>query len=146
MCAPSAAAHAGLTSSNPADGATLGASPTAVELTFTERVDPKLSTVTVVDRRGTAYASGAPAVVAGDPLSVSIAVRPLPKGVYTVHWRVDSEVDGHATRGVFSFGVQVPAPLAGAATPTSTTTPISSPLELVARWVLLVGLVVLLGA
>ena len=144
--ASSADAHAGLVSSNPAEGATLGASPSAIELTFTERVDPKLSTITVVDRRGTVYASGAPEAVAGDPLSVSIAVRAAPKGVYTVRWHVDSAIDGHATRGTFSFGVQVPASAVGATTAPASTTPISSTLELIARWVLLLGLIALLGA
>ena len=136
LAAPNAAAHAGLTTSNPAGGSTLGASPTAIELTFSEQVDPALPTITVTNRRGTAFQSGTPVPVSGDPLSLSVAVRPLPKGVYTVRWRVDSEIDGHATRGVFSFGVQVPAPTIGATSSTGTTTPISSPLELVARWVL----------
>src|SRR5207245_7438336 len=81
----------------------------------------------------------------GDPLSLLLPVHVLHKGVYTVHWRVDSAVDGHATTGVFSFGVEVPASEVSGI-PHSTTTPVSSALELVARWFLLTGLVVVLGS
>ena len=103
-----AQAHAGLTNSDPPPGASLGASPTAVKLTFSERPGPSLSKVSIVNRRGVAFQSGVPEASVGDPLSLVVGLRPLPRGVYTVRWRVDSAVDGHATTGVYSFGVQVP--------------------------------------
>ena len=71
-------------------------------------------------------------------------MRPLTRGIYTVRWRVDSAVDGHATRGAYQFGVLV-SPSQAAAAPRGTTSPVSSPLELIARWVVLIGLVALLG-
>ena len=62
-----------------------------------------------------------------------------------MRWRVDSAVDGHATTGAFSFGVQVPPPSATA--PGGTTTrAVSSVLEVIARWIFLIGLIALLGA
>jgi copper transport protein len=139
-----AQAHAGLTLSDPAPGATLGASPTAVRLTFSERPQVSLSVVKVVDARGLAHQSGAhPAAVTGDPLSLVAQVPRLPRGVYTVSWRAVSAVDGHANAGAYAFGVGVSPKGVVAAAPTAR--PVTSALELVARWTLLIGLALLLG-
>jgi copper transport protein len=143
--AAGASAHASLVSSNPEPGATLGATPTEVTVTVSERPVAALSSVTVTGARGAAFQTGAPAAAAGDPLTLTVPVRPLGRGVYTVKWRVDSAVDGHATTGAYQFGVQA-SPAAGGSTERTTTKPVSSTLELVGRWVFLVGLVALLGA
>jgi copper transport protein len=81
--------------------------------------------------------------VAGQPLAFQMPLAPLQRGVYTVHWRVDSAVDGHATEGAYQFGVGV-APSQGAIAERGSTS-VSSPLEVGARWLLLVGLVAVLG-
>ena len=143
--APAASAHAGLLSSDPAAGATLGAAPTEVTLSLSERPVSALSSIVVADGRGNTYQTGRPELSPGDPLTLVVPVRPLARGVYTVKWRVDSAVDGHATTGAYQFGVQVPLS-GGQVAQRPTTAPVTSALELVARWVLLVGLVVLLGA
>jgi copper transport protein len=145
LVAARAAAHAGLSAADPPPGAALGASPTALKLTFSERPDAPLSRIAITDRAGRIVAGGAGQPAAGDPLSIVLPLNPLRRGVYTVSWRVDSEVDGHATTGKFSFGVQVPASLIGAPT-RATVTPVSSGRELLARWLLLAGLIGLLGA
>ena len=137
-------AHGGLESSDPAAGATLVVTPTAIRLSLSEMPEPSLSTIRVLGTGGAAYQIGRPDPVAGDPLSLIVPVRRLDRGVYTVSWRVVSAVDGHATAGAYSFGVRTsPTPAAAAA---QSTNPVSSPLEMLARWVLLAGLVVLLGA
>jgi copper transport protein len=64
--------------------------------------------------------------------------------VYTVDWRAVSAVDGHATAGVYSFGIGV-TPTAGTASAISQN-PASSGFEMAARWILIMGLVILLGA
>ena len=102
-----ASAHSGLRFSSPIDGATLGAAPSVVQLTFVEAPEPSLASIRVLDTSGAEYQTGRPWPVAGDPLSLTIAVRPLDRGVYTVHWRVVSAVDGHASAGGFVFGVQM---------------------------------------
>ncbi len=72
-------------------------------------------------------------------------MKQLERGVYTVDYDVISEVDGHATAGTYSFGVMAsPGTSAGETTATTDVNP--SAFELVARWILLLGLVVLLGA
>jgi copper transport protein len=138
-----ASAHAGLVASDPRAGATLGASPTVIRLTFSEPPEPSLSTIQVVDAAGIEHVAGTPDLVPTDPLSLAVQVQPLAKGVYTVAWRSVSAIDGHATAGAYTFGVLVP-PTAVLAAPSTTT--VSSPLEVVARWVFILGLVALLGA
>jgi copper transport protein len=142
--APAAAAHAGLVASDPSAGATLGASPSAVELSFSERVLPSVSSVRILGASGSTYQVGSPTIVSSDPLSLRERVAALPRGVYTVEWRVVSAVDGHATSGDFGFGVGV-APT-GAAAGVGHTNASASSLEILARWLLLLGLTVLLGA
>ncbi len=138
-------AHAGLVAADPAPGATLDATPPTVRLAFSERPEPSLSEIRVLDSGGAAYQSGSPLATGADQHSLTIPVRPLGRGTYTVSWRVVSAEDGHATSGTYGFGVGV-SPTGGAAVTTTTTTSDSSWLEGVARWILLVGLVVLLGA
>ena len=136
-------AHAGLRLAYPLEGATLGDTPAAVQLSFWERPEPSLSVIRVLDPAGASYQIGRPSPVAGDPLSLIVPVRPLDRGIYIVSWRILSTVDGHATAGVYAFGVR--ASPAGTA-PAAISYPPASRLEVLARWLLIVGLVGLLGA
>ena len=142
--AEDASAHAGLGAASPAIGAEIGATPKFVRLLFSEQPEASLSDIRVSDASGASYQRGAVQPVPGTPLALSVPVRALPRGVYTVDWRVVSAVDGHATSGSYAFGVRVKP--TGAAATTSTTSPATSWRELVARWILLIGLVALLGA
>ena len=138
----SAGAHAGLTATAPLAGASLGASPGSVRLTFSEQPAPTLSSIAVLDTAGQPHQSGPPRGVGGRSLAVGLPQ--LPRGVYTVNWRAVSAVDGHATSGTYAFGVG--ATPTGAAAVAHSTTPSASALEIVARWILLVGVALLLGA
>jgi copper transport protein len=147
LCGPGqdeAWAHAGLRLSDPLAGVTLGDTPKALRLSFTEKPEVSLSVIRVLDTGGVAYQIGRPEPVAGDTLSLALRVRALPRGVYTVSWRVVSAVDAHATAGAYTFGVRV-APAASATT-SSTTNAKASRFEMLARWMLISGLVTLLGA
>jgi copper transport protein len=137
-------AHAGLVLSDPAAGAALGDTPTAVRLTFSENPEASLSVIRVLDSSGVPHQIGRPVVVPGDPLSLVVRVGRLGRGLYTVSWRVVSAVDGHASAGAYAFGVGV-APTGPAAT-ASGTTPVASRFEMFSRWVFLAGLMALLGA
>jgi copper transport protein len=143
-----ASAHVseGLLRSDPVAGTSLGTSPTAVVLSFSERPEPSLSEIRVLDSEGGAQQEGSPEPVGGDPLSLVVSVPPLARGSYTVTWRVVSAVDGHATAGSFGFGVGAPPGGAVAAGPSANDDAGTSGLELLARWALIVGLVALLGA
>ena len=142
--AAAAFGHAGLTLAEPTAGAALGASPTAIRLTFSEQPAASLSSLRVVDTHGVAYQTGPPVPVTGSSLAIAAPIRRLPRGVYTVEWRIVSGVDGHATAGAYAFGVRMSPSAAAAAS--RTVQPVVSWLELAARGLLLVGLVVLLGA
>ena len=137
-------AHAVLVRADPAPAVTLGAAPRAIRLSFSERPEPAPSEIRVLDADGGAEQSGRAELVDGDPLSLSVPVGPLGRGVYTVSWRMVSAIDGHATAGTYAFGVR--ASPTGAAAVATTSTPASSRLEFVARWIFIVGLVALLGA
>ena len=139
-------AHALVRSSTPADGANLDHAPTQVSITFTERPDPRLSAIHVLDVGGRRLESGGVRVAAGDPSTLTVSLPSLPNGIYTVTWSTVSAVDGHRAGGFFAFGVGASptgsSPPAGAATPE---TPPPSVLSIAARWVYYVGLALLLG-
>jgi copper transport protein len=141
-------AHAVLRSSDPADGASLDRAPRQVTLTFTERPEPRLSTVQVLDADGRPVQAGKAGPVPGQPFQLQVPLGALPDGTYTVAWRTVSRDDGHVSGGSFAFGVGVAAPAAGtqgAAGPEATTPP-PSPLATAGRWLLYCGLALLLGA
>ena len=97
-----AAAHASLTSVDPADGARLDESPDAVRLTFTEPVSAELGGVRVLDAEGQPVQEGAARV---DGPQVEINLQPdLPDGTYVISYRVIS-ADGHPVRGGSVFAV-----------------------------------------
>jgi copper transport protein len=139
-----ASGHAALVHANPAPGATLRNSPRTIRLTFSEAVEPSVSDVNVVDSADRSLSGGAPVTTNASQRSIEVPVEALGRGTYTVDWRVVSSDDGHGTSGSYVFGVSVAPP--GSAAVAGTSTPASSPLEVAARWVLLVGLVALLGA
>src|SRR5215207_1071370 len=146
---PAAAAHGVLESSEPAGGSSLERAPAAVTLRFSERPDPRLSTVRVLDSGGRAVAGGPARPVAGRPLELRVPLAGLPAGGYTVTWRIVSAVDGHRTDGVFGFGVGAagaPQLAASQAVTESRTGPAPSPLAVAGRWAWYWGLTLLVGA
>src|SRR5689334_23011582 len=133
-------AHSALRLTDPLEGATLGDSPTLIRLTFSERPEAALSEIRVLDASGAAYQLGRPVAGPADPFALSIPIRKLDAGVYTVNWRIVSAVDGHATAGAYAFGVRVAPGVVR-----STATPVASRLEMLARWLFLAGLASALG-
>jgi len=102
--APAAAAHATLTKTSPENGAVLRRSPATVVLRFNEAVETAFGSIRV-------YNCGGQRVDAGKitrPNERSVSVRAggqLPRGTYTVTWRVIS-ADSHPVAGAFTFSVQ----------------------------------------
>ena len=141
MWAVPAYGHTLLQSSEPPNGATVKTSPPHVNLVFSEEPDQKLSSIRVLDGSGTQVQRGNAAAVAGRPSAMSVALGPLPKGVYTVSWRVLSSVDGHLTSGAFTFGVGVKAVPA----PGEAQSPQASPAGVAGRLLFYLGTTGLLG-
>jgi copper transport protein len=94
-------------------------------------------------------ATGPAEAASGHADELSIAIKSLSEGVYTVAWQTVSAVDGHIAAGSYAFLVGTTAPpagSAGAAPPSSTATAGASLGVVIARWILYVGLLGLLGA
>lgn len=140
-----AGAHALLSESEPADGARLSQAPEEILLRFTEAPELPLTEIGVLDTTGAQLDAGEPAALPGDPATLRIPAPSLEQGAYTVTWRTVSRVDGHPSGGAFAFGVGV-APGAAAAGAEIPETPPASPLEMVGRLIIFVGLGLLIGA
>jgi copper transport protein len=143
-----ASAHALLQSAEPAPNSAVNVSPSTITLTFTEAPDPKLSSVQVLDSSGVSVATGRAEAVAGHADELGIPIRSLSDGVYTVAWRTVSAEDGHIAAGSYAFSVGSPPPAnsAGAAPASSNVASGASLGAVIARWILYVGLLGLLGA
>lgn len=118
LAAPSAAgAHAWLETATPSPGATVQTGPGELRLTFDETVVAQYARVAVVGPGGEDLAGAAH--VAGD--IVTVGLRRTPTGSYTVRWRMVASDDGHASEGVYGFGVRAaalaPAPAHGVGVP-----------------------------
>lgn len=96
-------AHAHLKSSAPADKASV-ASPSELDLTFTEELDLKFSGVTVTGPDKGEVKLGNGMLMDGDKVLMVPVSEKLAPGSYTVDWHVLS-TDGHKTNGTFSFTV-----------------------------------------
>ena len=103
MLLPSLAhAHARLNHAEPPVGGTVRAAPVQVDLTFSEAVEPRFSTVAVTDAAGAKVDKADLHVVAGDGKHLAVSLGTLPPGTYTVVWHATS-VDTHKTEGSFTF-------------------------------------------
>jgi len=146
--APPAAAHAALTRSVPAVDSSVSVSPTAIVLTFSEPVDPKLSRILVVDSAARLVQQVGPAqAVPGQPAQLLAPVSGrLPTGVYTVNWRSVSSSDGHVEDSAFAFGVgAVPGPGSIVTVSLLATSPWLDAVSGAGRWLVYVGLALLIG-
>ena len=97
-----ASAHAFLQHASPGAGAMLSVAPKQIALSFTEKLEPNFSGVTVTDANGHDVEAGS-AVIDGP--SVTVALKPLTPGAYHVSWHAVS-VDTHRTDGAYNFTVK----------------------------------------
>ena len=102
----SAAAHAYLDHSQPADGAVLATAPTAVKLWFSRAIEPAFSSVRVVDDQGVQVDDGKPTVNDDTPKLIQVGLTAVMAGKkYKVIYRIVA-LDGHKVKGEFSFSVK----------------------------------------
>jgi copper transport protein len=133
-----ASAHATMERATPSFAQRLAQSPRLVRLQFDQSVEALPNAIRVFDTKGRLL-SGA-ARPSADRRKVQAPVKRLPRGGYTVRWRVVS-ADSHVVSGVYTFGVRHRAPPAtdafGAEGPTTT--------EHVVRWLYFLALALLAG-
>ena len=141
----SVSAHADLVAANPEINETLDSSPAQIELFFSEAVVPGFSTIRVLDDQGNRVDNDDARVDPVDSTRLTVSVRSLGDGVYTVSWKALSAVDSHVTAGAYPFAVgDVEAAALAAASQASQGTRLAFG-EVLARWALYLGAAVLTG-
>ena len=145
LAAGSAAAHGGLTYSNPAANATLLLPPSAIELVFSEAIDPALSEVTLFDEAALPVAGIGPLVLDASSLNAQVTLPALEPGLFTVAYRTTSAVDGHVVEGSFAFLYDPSGTRPAPNLPTESSSPSNAPLLVALRWVSLAGALLALG-
>ena len=138
-------AHANLLRSQPGSNESLDVAPNRIIIWFTEPIEPNFSTINVLNHRGESVDLGNSLVDNNDPTILSVEVKPLDTGTYTVAWRNLSTIDGHIVRGSYVFAV-------GETVRTENTSPtmqaqplFKSPLEPILKWLALFGSLSLVG-
>ncbi|HMK07915.1 MAG TPA: copper resistance protein CopC, partial [Anaerolineales bacterium] len=128
-----ALAHALLVRSNPPANARLDSSPGFVEMVFSETLEPAFSSAVVLGPSGARVDNRDANVDPSDPTRMTLTLRPISDGVYTVSWRATSAIDGHTTTGAFAFviGATGALPASGLAPAPASGPP---PAEVVAKW------------
>lgn len=107
MCvasSPRLEAHAFLKTATPAVGSTILTSPGEVRISFTEKIEPALSTIQVFDASSKEVDKRDVHVSHSDQSVMAISLPPLQAGKYKVVWRIVS-IDTHVTKGNFTFRI-----------------------------------------
>ena len=129
-------AHASLARSNPAANASLDTPPAEIRLWFSESLEADFSRFNLRDSSGSVISTLQGVRDPNDQTQMMMQTGALPKGLYTVSWRVLS-TDGHATEGSFAFGIGTVVNTGEAAPSLSETIPVESVLV---RWINLLSL------
>jgi putative copper export protein/methionine-rich copper-binding protein CopC len=104
-CLPSfVSAHAYIAQSTPYENAELAEAPSAIRIKFTEKVDTKLSNISLKNIDSSIAIAGK--LSNDDDLTLIYTIPKLDKGIYEVSWQVLS-LDSHITDGSFQFAVGV---------------------------------------
>ncbi|HET9439576.1 MAG TPA: CopD family protein [Longimicrobiales bacterium] len=164
-----AAAHLKLESSSPAQGDTVRASLHEIRVVFSQAVEPRYTTLTLLDNGGNALELGTlvPIGTGKTREFVYQLTHPLVAGDFVVRWRTAGE-DGHVVSGSFDFIVDVPNAVSSADPTRRPDTPAVLSTEdehahhteaggeplydaeslpwILARWINFVGLVLMVGA
>ncbi|MCH8994327.1 MAG: copper resistance protein CopC/CopD [Chloroflexi bacterium] len=150
FAASRAEAHGVQVVSDPAPNAQLAETPERISVTFSEPIEPAVSTILLWDQSAEQLPLGELEFPSSTEMAVHVPSE-LPPGIYTAIWRNLSTVDGHTWAGSFTFtilgpGGEVPggvAPMLQGLAQLPSNSP--SALESAARWVVLLGSAVMLG-
>jgi methionine-rich copper-binding protein CopC/putative copper export protein len=89
----------------PAASSLLSQAPSEVEIRFSERVEPRVSSIVVLGPDGSRVDLSNSAVDATDQKTFSVGLKNGGAGPYTVSWEVISADDGHFAKGAYVFSV-----------------------------------------
>lgn len=143
-------AHALLVRSIPEANAELAEAPATLEMWFGEPLEAGFTQVRLLTPLSEELPVGAVTLDPADTMHVSVALEPLPPGIYTVAYQNLSQADGHIWNGAFSFTILNPdgsrppsvAAMAGGEARGS----LPTPAETVVRWIALMAALLFWGA
>jgi methionine-rich copper-binding protein CopC len=98
-------AHAFPTHQAPSAGSTVSISQSDVAIDYDDGLEPAFSSIAVTDSHGKSVTSNKAVVDSSNSKHMSVALKPLAPGVYTVAW-VAVAADGHRTQGHYTFTVK----------------------------------------
>lgn len=104
-------AHARIQSADPRPGSTVAKAPTMVKIIFTlapdESLDPKTSTISVIDSHGRRVDDGKGGVDLNDMdrKTMTAMLKAITSGTYIVRWKAVSSPDNDVAQGSFKFTV-----------------------------------------
>ena len=144
--ADQAFAHATPLQYVPAASSVLSQAPAKVQIHFSERIEPRVSNITVLAPDGSRADLSNSALDRVDPRIYSVDLRDAGAGTYTVSWEVISSDDGHFTKGAYVFSVGIVKPGAAAESGGFQTIHSSSVPEALTLAIELIGNALILGA
>ncbi len=97
-------AHAYPQKEFPAKGSTVTTAPSTLWIEFDDELEPHFTGVIVKDSAGARVDMGNAAVSASDVHHLSVGLKPLGAGTYTVIWHA-TDTDTHKTHGSYTFTV-----------------------------------------
>lgn len=89
----------------PAASSVLSQAPKEIQIHFSERVEPRVSSITVLAPDGSRADLSNSAADPADPRVYRVGVKDSGAGTYTVLWQVISADDGHFAKGAYVFSV-----------------------------------------
>jgi methionine-rich copper-binding protein CopC len=104
--AAAVSAHSFPEEESPAAGATLSESPADITIKYDAPIEKLFASLEVINSAGQNEAAGKPEV-SPDGWKLSVPVKKLPPGEYTVQWSVVC-IDTHHTQGSYSFTIEGP--------------------------------------
>lgn len=146
--APPVSAHAGLDASVPAPSSVLEEAPAAIVLDFDEPIEGGLSSIELFDQDERRVEIGDAVNNPADDSVVTADLPPLDDGIYAVVWRVAS-ADGHIVTGAFGFSIGTVGDAGDLLAQVRDGVQADRSVRVaadIARFVLYVGLVLLVGA
>src|SRR5690348_16690473 len=90
---------------SPGQNAVLRSPPLAVQITFSEHLNPDISKIVVVNPSNQEV-DNRDSQISADALSMSVTLPLLPAGTYVVFWRSHSADDGHVVGGSYLFHIE----------------------------------------
>ena len=130
----------------PAASSVLAQAPTEIQIHFSERVEPRVSSITVLAPDGSRADLSNSAANPADPRVYRVGLKDGGAGTYTVSWQVISADDGHFAKGAYVFSVGNSRPSATTDSGGFQTVHSSSVPEAITLAVELIGDALILGA